>query len=261
MSQTYYNLLTIDGAAAFTNATVNGEMVALSHIAVGDGNGAAIQPDESMTALVHEVYRAPIRKISRDANNPHLVSVEAVVPVDVGGWTMREIGVIGDGKLLTIGNYAPSDKTQLVEGMSKEILIRIFISVGNANLVNLTVDPSVATVSHAALAEILELYLTVDDAATRYLTAEAADERYLREVSDATTTKAGVVELATLTETRAGTDTSRAVTPAGLKGLLTDHGNDPDPHTQYMTQAKTEALLNPAISNSMAIMAFEQGAY
>lgn len=37
---------------------------------------------------------------------------------------------------------------------------------------------------------------------------------------DATTTVKGKVELATDTETKAGTDTTRAVTPAGLKGAL-----------------------------------------
>lgn len=223
MTQTYYNLLTVDGAAAFTNAAITGSMVALTHIAVGDGNGAPIEPNEAMTALVREVHRVPIRRIYVDDNNPNWLIAEALLPVDVGGWTIRELGAIGDGKLLTIGNYAPTYKPFLVEGTSKEVTIRMIIQVGNATQANLTIDPSVTTVSHSALSDILELYLTKTD----------ADARYLQSMPIASTTVAGIVELATLTETRNGADGTRAVTPAGLKGIMADHGSAEDPHTQY----------------------------
>lgn len=257
MTQTYYNLLTVDGAAAFTNAAVSGTMVALSHIAVGDGNGVPIEPKESMSALVHEVHRVPIRKIHVDPNNPNWLIAEALLPVDVGGWTIREIGAIGDGKLLTIGNYAPTYKPFLAEGTSKEVTIKMIIQVGNATQANLTIDPSVTTVSHSALSDILKLYFTRTE----------ADDRFLQSMPIASTTVAGIVELATLTETRNGADGTRAVTPAGLKGLMADHSSEPDPHTQYMTQAKTEALINPTISLaeqvsiSLATIQFEQGIY
>lgn len=43
-----------------------------------------------------------------------------------------------------------------------------------------------------------------------------SDARYLKSVATATVTQAGIVELATNAETIAGTDATRAVTPAGL---------------------------------------------
>ena len=45
---------------------------------------------------------------------------------------------------------------------------------------------------------------------------------YLTSVPSSSTTTAGVVELATVTEAKAGTDTARAVTPAGLSGAISD---------------------------------------
>ncbi|MGS0740446.1 hypothetical protein ACVBEF_01170 [Glaciimonas sp. GG7] len=62
----------------------------------------------------------------------------------------------------------------------------------------------------------------------------------------ATIERQGVVELATFEETVAGTDPTRAVTPAGLTPALAHsiaaHKNEDDPHTQYLTSARGNAL-------------------
>ena len=48
----FYTLLTAIGAADFINAQAGGTTVPFTHLALGDGNGAAVTPLESMTALV-----------------------------------------------------------------------------------------------------------------------------------------------------------------------------------------------------------------
>ncbi|MGS0744218.1 hypothetical protein ACVBEF_20765 [Glaciimonas sp. GG7] len=62
----------------------------------------------------------------------------------------------------------------------------------------------------------------------------------------ATIERQGVVELATFEETVAGIDTTRAVTPAGLTPALAHsiavHKTDADPHTQYLTSERGNAL-------------------
>lgn len=59
--------------------------------------------------------------------------------------------------------------------------------------------------------------------ATQTAAREAIDAQpagsYLTSVPDATDTAKGVVELATTAEATAGTDTTRAVTPAGVKAV------------------------------------------
>lgn len=60
--------------------------------------------------------------------------------------------------------------------------------------------------------------VAIADGGTGQSTAAAA---FAALKQDATTSATGVVELATTAETQAGTDTTRAITPAGLKGALT----------------------------------------
>lgn len=221
--QKYFTLLTPHGAAAFANAPVSGTMVNLSHLAIGDGGGVAVEPTEAMTKLVNEVHRVPISSVVIDPDNPNWVVVEAVLPANVGGWTIRETGMIGDSKFLSIGNFPATYKPFLSEGASKDLTIRMIVQVSNASVVNLTVDPSVTVLTQQGLANAL----------LRYYTKTEADARYLQTMPVASTTVAGIVELATLTETRTGTDSTRAVTPAGLKGIMADHDNAEDPHPQY----------------------------
>ncbi|WP_211465710.1 hypothetical protein [Collimonas silvisoli] len=63
----------------------------------------------------------------------------------------------------------------------------------------------------------------------------------------ATVDRQGVVELATVEETKAGKDATRAVTPAGLKPamvqVIADHKAEADPHREYLTIERGNALL------------------
>lgn len=241
--QKYFTLLTRYGAAAFANATVSGTMVNLSHLAIGDGGGAAVEPTEAMTKLVNEVHRVPISSVVIDPYNPNWVVVEAVLPANVGGWTIRETGMIGDSKFLSIGNFPATYKPFLSEGASKDLTIRMIVQVSNASVVNLTVDPSVTVLTQQGLVNALLRYYSKVEADARYYTKDEADARYLQSVPIASTTVAGIVELATLTETRNGVDGTRAVTPAGMKGVMADHSSDSDPHTQYVNKNSGVAWL------------------
>ena len=240
--QKYFTLLTPYGAAAFANAPVSGTMVNLSHLAIGDGGGAAVEPTEAMTKLVNEVHRVPISSVVIDPDNPNWVVVEAVLPANVGGWTIRETGMIGDSKFLSIGNFPATYKPFLSEGASKDLTIRMIVQVSNASVVNLTVDPSVTVLTQQGLVNALLRYYSKAEADARYYTKVEADARYLQSVPIASTTVAGIVELATLTETRSGSDGARAVTPAGLKSVMADHSSDADPHTQYLNLERYKAL-------------------
>lgn len=251
--QTYFTLLTAYGAAAFANAPVSGTMVNLSHLAVGDGGGVAVKPTEAMKTLVNEVHRVPISSVTIDPDNPNWVVIEAVLPSNIGGWTIRETGLIGDSKFLSIGNFPETYKPFLAEGASKDLTIRMIVQVSNAGVVNLTVDPSVTVLTQQGLVNALLRYYTKTEADTRFLSkTEAdtrffskteADARYLQTMPIASTTVAGIVELATVTEAKTGTDSVRAVTPAGLAAVIAAHAADPDPHVQYLTQSELDAQL------------------
>lgn len=140
----FYTILTDVGQAKLANAIALGQTIEITDLAVGDGNGALPTPETSRTALVNEVRRAPINLSEVDGQNPNWVVVEQVLPPDVGGWTIREIGVFDiDGDLIGYGNYPETYKPVLAEGSSRTQTIRFVMEVSNTEAVTLKVDPSV----------------------------------------------------------------------------------------------------------------------
>ncbi len=239
----YYTLLTATGAAEFINAQAGGTTVPFTHLVLGDGNGAPITPLESMTALVHQVHRVPISSVTADVNNPNWLVVEAVVPTAVGGWTVREIGLVGGSgvgdKLLAAGNFPDTYKPLLAEGSGRDLVVRMIVQVGNASVVHLTVDPSVALATNQSIANAVATHEAKLDPHPQYMTQAEADGRYS---VAATVSQAGIVELATTAEATAGTDTARAVTPTGVAAVMTAHTAAADPHAQYIKTSQKGAV-------------------
>lgn len=140
----FYTILTDVGQAKLANAIVLGQTIEITQMAVGDGNGALPTPETSRTALVNEVRRASINLSEVDDQNPNWVVVEQVLPPDVGGWTIREIGVFDvDGDLIGYGNYPETYKPVLAEGSSRTQTIRFVMEVSDTAAITLKVDPSV----------------------------------------------------------------------------------------------------------------------
>lgn len=149
MAQTQYGtLITTIGLAQIANAQITQTKVGLEYIALGDGNGAHYVPTQNQTALVHEVWRGPIAELSIDPTNSNRIIVDAVIPFTAGGFTIREIGVFDDkNQLIAVGQYPEKYKPQLSEGVSEETIIHFVIETNNADVVKLTIDPTVIIAS------------------------------------------------------------------------------------------------------------------
>lgn len=140
----FYTLLTDTGQAKVANAVALGTQVEITHMAVGDGGGSPVTPDSSAESLLNEVRRAPINAVQTDPDNPTWITVEQVLPPDVGGWTIREVGVFdAAGDLIAIGNLPETYKPVLSEGSSRTQTIRVVMEVSDTTAVTLKVDPSV----------------------------------------------------------------------------------------------------------------------
>ncbi|WP_418302356.1 phage tail protein [Lysinibacillus fusiformis] len=144
----YGTLITTIGLAQIANAQITQTKVGLEYIALGDGNGAHYVPTQNQTALVHEVWRGPIAELSIDPTNSNRIIIDAVIPVTAGGFTIREIGIFDDkNNLIAVGQYPEKYKPQLSEGVSEETLIHFVIETNNADVVKLTIDPTVIIAS------------------------------------------------------------------------------------------------------------------
>ncbi|TRC70151.1 phage tail protein, partial [Mannheimia haemolytica] len=81
------------GERVIVEALANKIPVPLKEMAIGDGNGSSITPSASQTTLVREVYRAEITDLLEDPQNRHQMIAELLIPENVGGFIVREIGL------------------------------------------------------------------------------------------------------------------------------------------------------------------------
>lgn len=160
----FWTLMTTDGAAEFVAAAAEQREVRYLELAIGDGNGSKVTPHEQMKSLVNEVYRVPISSITPDPQNPNFLILEGILPPAVGGWNVREVAAVG-GKngdvMMAVGSLPAAYKPMLSQGSTRDMRIRMVIHVGNASIVQLMVDPSVAvataqTVVNALAAHVLQ---------------------------------------------------------------------------------------------------------
>lgn len=150
---TYYTLLTKIGQARIANAVALNQMVNLTYMAVGDGNGNPTTPNENQTALVREKYRATINQLTVDPENPNYLVAEMIVPTNVGGWSIYEVGVFDDqNQLIAVANFPATYKPELAEGSGRDLIVRIIIQVSNTSVVTLKIDPAITLASQAWVA-------------------------------------------------------------------------------------------------------------
>lgn len=147
MPQTYFSIVTDLGKNKIAAALAGGTTIILEEIAVGDGSGNPTTPDPTQTALVNEVHRANLSELKVDPVNPNYILSQIVIPTNIGGWTIRELGLFDeDGDLIAVANYPDSYKPLITEGAGREMIIRLIIMIedGEDEAFELVIDPGVA---------------------------------------------------------------------------------------------------------------------
>lgn len=142
MSTKFKTVITTAGAAKLAAATApGGRKVNITTMAVGDGGGKLPVPDAGQTGLIHEVWRHALNKISQDKRNSNYIIAELVIPPEVGGFWMRELGLYDDaGTLIAVANMAESYKPAIAEGSGRSQTCRMVIIVSSMASVALTID-------------------------------------------------------------------------------------------------------------------------
>lgn len=144
--KTYGTLVTDRGILLIAAAVMEGKKINLTTLAVGDGGGAYYQPTQSMTALKNQVWSGNVKSVTVNADSPNMIDVVAIVPSDVGGWTIREMGVLDDtGTLIAVCNTPDTEKVIISSGAAGEIELTMHIEIANAENVTMIIDPHVIT--------------------------------------------------------------------------------------------------------------------
>ncbi len=138
---TYKGILTNNGKALIAGATVSNK-INYSHIAVGDGNGSVPVPSETRTALINEKARIALNVVEINPNNTNQIVCEAIIPSNVGGFYIRELGLYAGNTMVVNASYPPTYKPLADEGGAREINIKLVINIQNAEVIALYLDDS-----------------------------------------------------------------------------------------------------------------------
>ncbi|WP_238706249.1 tail fiber protein, partial [Salmonella enterica] len=205
MDNEFYTLLTDRGMAKIASALADKKQIHLQKMAVGDGGGQYYEPTASQTNLRHEVWRGEMNTLTVAPNNPNWLIAELVLPEEVGGWYVREVGVFDDeGELIAIGKFPESYKPLLPGGCGKQVCIRLIMEVSNTTAVTLTVDPSIVL-------------------ATRdYVDVRLDEHEHSTNHPDATLTQKGFTQLSNATDSD---DETKAATPKAVKAAMAEARN------------------------------------
>ena len=172
----YFAILTNKGTEKMAAYLQSGKKIEIAFVVVGDGNGQIPMPDPARTALVNEVWRGPAQTVLDQANK-NVIKSTSVIPTDVGGWNVREIGLIdGEGELFAIANAPGYPKISIADGINNDMQVGMRVAVSNRDGIVVTVDGTViiATMqdikdhdkdkkSHDGHFEDMKLHVSEDD--------------------------------------------------------------------------------------------------
>ena len=235
MSTKFKTVITTAGAAKLAAATApGGRKVNITTMAVGDGGGKLPVPDAGQTGLIHEVWRHTLNKISQDKRNSNYIIAELVIPPEVGGFWMRELGLYDDaGTLIAVANMAESYKPALAEGSGRSQTCRMVIIVSSVASVELTIDTTTVM------------------ATQDYVDDKIAEHEQSRRHPDASLTAKGFTQLSSATNS---TSETLAATPKAVKAAY-DLANGKYTAQDATTARKGLAQLSSATNSDSETLA------
>jgi phage-related tail fiber protein len=144
----YFNVTTNVGDAAIATAIANNSKLNITHIAFGDGNGSVPTPTKTRTSLVREVHRQAVTKYTMHPTIANYIVIETIIPSNIGGFWIREMGIIADNVLISHGSHAPFFKVADPDGVS-EYRLKFTQNVRDGNVVEISLDESLIYASQA----------------------------------------------------------------------------------------------------------------
>lgn len=144
----YFNVTTNVGDAAIATAIANNSKLNITHIAFGDGNGSVPTPTKTRTSLVKEVHRQAVTKYNMHPTVANYIVIETIIPSNIGGFWIREMGIIADNVLISHGSHAPFFKVADPDGVS-EYRLKFTQNVRDGNVVEISLDESLIYASQA----------------------------------------------------------------------------------------------------------------
>lgn len=251
MASQYFAILTDYGTRAIAHALSQGQPLQLTQFAVGDGNGQAVTPTVSATALVHQTHIAPVSAVSLDPRNNKQVIVELTIPENVGGFYIREMGVFdSQNKLIAYANCPESFKPTESSGSGKVQVLRMILKVESSSAVTLSIDHSV-------------IFITRQQMAPKTITATTQngfdESGHSHEIAKASTTQQGIVQLTN--DTGLESESLALTAKAGKKLAQQTAQLQLNVSQNYIPNSKKSSAVNSNSADTVATSAAVKTAY
>jgi len=204
--------LTALGAAQDANSKALGIPWKLTHMLIGDANGADPVPAPGQTALVRQVYRAQLNQLYVSPTDANVLIAELVLPPNVGGWWIRELALEDeDGVFSAVANCAPSYKPVLAQGSGRNQVVRMHVITSGTANIQLKIDPSVVLATRAY----------VDGLTIRADRVDAEDGADNSKIMTALRVWQAITKrFSSKSQAEGGADNSTALTPLGASQFL-----------------------------------------
>lgn len=124
----FFCIATQYGEAQIANAIANSGTIHLTKMVIGDGGGAAMTPNSTMTGLIRQVWEGDLTSVFRDALNLNWVHAISTIPAASGPFTIRELGILdSSGNLFAVANYPDTYKPVPSDGVSNDVTVEVII--------------------------------------------------------------------------------------------------------------------------------------
>ena len=146
----FNSIITDIGFEKINAALVAGTKLDLKYIAVGDACGEYYELRQDQIALVNEIYRAETQEVDG-------VSATALIPHNIGGFYIREVGVFDSlNNLILIARQPLTYKPQEEQGGIKDIWIKVRLKGINPDAVQIKIDPSIQYASVEFVTDLIK---------------------------------------------------------------------------------------------------------
>lgn len=211
MTRRFLSLITKAGREKIAAAAVTGEKVLFSQMSVGDGDGAPTEPSENQSSLVNEQFRTSLNSLKIQDNERNIIAAEAIIPPQVGGFTIREAALFDeDGICMAVACVPETYKPALAEGSGRFTVLRIWLVVSSTDNIELRVDPGIVL---ATVEDVINVGNEVKEYTDNQLDEHAKSLNH----PDATLKKRGFTQLSNAIDSNLD---DRAATPAAIKAAI-----------------------------------------
>ncbi|MBZ8007911.1 phage tail protein [Campylobacter sp. RM9334] len=141
----YETLITKKGQELLAKALSTNTQVALKEIRFSDYSGSI---NENMNVLASIKHTQDITSNMQDTNNANTIVIETLIPANIGGFYIETLGVYTTkGELFALAKINSTYKPLLSENLATDLHIKLYLQVGNASNVVLSIDESVVLAS------------------------------------------------------------------------------------------------------------------